>query len=50
MIVASLFLSFRCGIVVLRVDKSKDFMLLTGLKFGDLRCSNSSFEFFTIHI
>ena len=47
MILASLL--FR-GIVVLRVEKSKDLMLVILLKFGDLRCSNNSFEFLRIHI
>ena len=30
--------------------KSKDLMLVTWLKAGDLRCSNNSLEFLRIHI
>ena len=45
MIVAILLLSFWWGMVVKRVAKSKDLMLLIKLKFGDLRCSYNSFEF-----
>ena len=33
-----------------RIEKSKDLMLVTRLEFGDLRCSNNSFEFLRIHI
>ena len=46
MILASLLFSLSLGIVVLRVEKSKDLMLVILLKFGDLRCSDNSFEFF----
>ena len=34
----------------IKSGKSKDFMLVTRLKVGDLRCSNNSFEFLRIHI
>ena len=44
-ILASLLFSFFWGIVVQRVEKLKDFMLVIWLKFGYLRCSNYSFEF-----
>ena len=33
-----------------RIEKSKDMMLVIRLKFGDLRCSYNSFEFFRMHI
>ena len=49
-IVASLLLSFWCGMVVKRVEKSKDLMFVIRLKFGDLRWSNNSFVFLRIHI
>ena len=34
----------------IKSGKSKDLMLVTRLKVGDLRCSSNSFEFLRIHI
>ena len=50
MILSNLLFSLSWGIVVKRTEKSKDLMLVIWLKFGDLRCSNNSFEFLRIHI
>ena len=33
-----------------RAEKLKDLLFVIKLKFGDLRCSNNSFELFRIHI
>ena len=49
MIDANLLLGFWRGMVVLRVGKSKDLMLVIWLKFGDLNCSYS-FSFFRTHL
>ena len=40
-ILVSLSFNFWWGMVVWRVEKSKDLMLVTRLKVGDLRCSNN---------